>query len=235
MLFQVMWVRIKGASPFAHPGSGLGSGRLPRPPRLGALPAVPRHPVRELALRRAVPRAGAAGGAVAAPLQVLLPAPRRHSGQAGGRHAARAAAPQAQHRQRLRKVVVVVDGGVVDATARDVEHRGPRVVPEGRLGGSLGAVGASLEKQLDEAGVVPDRGVQQRREAGGGVAGRRGEVNVCAADQECDGHFGEADAAGGAERGPALGVDGVGGCDVRRKKGYMGQLISLTDQVVSPR
>ena len=50
--------------------SDLGAGSLPRPPRLGAIPAVPRHPIRALALLRTVTGAGAAGGAVAAPLEV---------------------------------------------------------------------------------------------------------------------------------------------------------------------
>jgi hypothetical protein len=97
MLVEVIVIR---ASRLVPGSSDLGSGSLPRPPRLGALPAVPRHPVRALALLRAVPRAGAAGGAVAAPLEVLLPAARRRRGQAGGRHAACAAAPQARYRQR---------------------------------------------------------------------------------------------------------------------------------------
>ena len=70
------------------PGSNLGAGSLPRPPRLGALPAVPEHPVRALAPLAAVPRAAAAGGAVAAPLEVLLLARCRHA-QAGGRQPAR--------------------------------------------------------------------------------------------------------------------------------------------------
>ena len=38
------------ASHIAPSSSDLGTGSLPRPPRLGALPAVPRHPVRALAL-----------------------------------------------------------------------------------------------------------------------------------------------------------------------------------------
>ena len=48
--------------PSSYPGSSdLGAGRLPHPPRLGALPAVPR-PVRALALLPAVVRAGATAG-----------------------------------------------------------------------------------------------------------------------------------------------------------------------------
>ena len=117
-------------------GSDLGPSSLPRPPRLGALPAVPEHPAGALALLRAVPRARAAGGAVAAPLEVLLHA-RRLYGQAGGRHAARAAVPLAQHLQSLRKV-----GVVADAAAREVKRGGPRVELEGRLGGGGGSVGA---------------------------------------------------------------------------------------------
>ena len=70
---------------------------------LGALRAVPRNPVRALALLRAVPRAEAAGGAVAAAFEVLLVA-RRHHGQAPGRHAVRAAAPLAEQSERLRAV-----------------------------------------------------------------------------------------------------------------------------------
>ena len=50
--FQLVPNRLKG--------SDLGSGSLPRPPRLGALPAVPRHPVRALALHGTIPRSGAA-------------------------------------------------------------------------------------------------------------------------------------------------------------------------------
>ena len=86
-------------------GSDLGPGSLPRPPRLGALPAVPQHPVRALALLRAVPRAGPAGGALAAPIEVLLLA-RRLRGQAGGRYAARAATPPTEHLQSFCKVGV---------------------------------------------------------------------------------------------------------------------------------
>ena len=54
-----------------------GSGSLAHPPRLRALPAVPRHPVRALAVRPAVEvRAEGvpAGGASAAPLEALLSA-----------------------------------------------------------------------------------------------------------------------------------------------------------------
>ena len=99
---QMMYAHLRVSS-IKHPDSSparshLGSGSLPRPPRLGALPAVPRRPVCALALRPAVVRAGAAGGAPAAPLEVPLPA-RRRRGQSGGRHPARAAAQQAEHRE----------------------------------------------------------------------------------------------------------------------------------------
>jgi len=63
------------------PGSDFGSGSLPHPPRLGALPAVSRHPVRPLALLTAIVRAGTAGGAAGAPLEALCSA-RRHRRQA---------------------------------------------------------------------------------------------------------------------------------------------------------
>jgi hypothetical protein len=124
------------------PGSDLSRGSLPRPPRLGALPAMPRHPVRALALLPTVPRTGTAGRAVAAALEVLLLA-RRLRGQAGGRHAARAAAPLAKHRECLRTY-----GVAVSTKARDVERGGPRGLPAYLLGGALGAGGAALEEQL---------------------------------------------------------------------------------------
>ena len=59
------------------PGSKVGAGSLPRPPRLGALPAVPCHPARAQALLPAVVRVGAVGGAPRAVLAALLPARRR--------------------------------------------------------------------------------------------------------------------------------------------------------------
>jgi len=121
------------------PGTNLGAGSVPRVPRPGALPAVPRHPVRAQARLRAVPRAGATGGAVAAALEVLCIA-RRHCFQPGGRHAARAAAPPAEHCERLRAVVAVVI-----VKARDVERGGARADPVDSLGGRLGAICASLE------------------------------------------------------------------------------------------
>ena len=73
---QMMYGHLR-VSPIKHPGSTparshLGSGSPPRPPHLGALPAVSRHPVGALALRPAVVRAGAARGAPAAPLEVPL-------------------------------------------------------------------------------------------------------------------------------------------------------------------
>jgi hypothetical protein len=80
------------------PGSGLGSGSLLRPTRLGALPAVPRHPVRALAVQPAVVRAGGVGGAARAVFKTL-PHARRRRRHACGRHPARAAAHQAKHRQ----------------------------------------------------------------------------------------------------------------------------------------
>ena len=124
------------ARAFLLPGSSdLGPSSLPRPPRLGALPAVPRHPVRALALFRAVPRARAAGGAVAAPLEVLLLA-RRLRGQPGGRHAARAAAPPAQHRHCLREVRLLPT-----PKARDVE-RGKQRCALGRYQGKRLSVAA---------------------------------------------------------------------------------------------
>jgi len=129
------------------PGSDLGASSLPRPPRLGALRAVPRHPIRALALFRAVPRAGATSGAVAAPLEMLLRA-RRHHGQAGGRHAARAATSPAEHCERLSKV-----RAAVGAKTRNVERSGPRIVPVGRMGSDVSAVGSALEEQLGDAGV----------------------------------------------------------------------------------
>ena len=174
MLFKVMCSHHIGLSSAVCesrviPGSDLGSGSLPHPPRLGALPAVPRHPVRALALLRAVPRARAAGGAVAAPLQVLLRLPRRRRGQAGRCNAARAAAQQAQRCQCLQKVGVVGDS----ATARHVERGGPSVEPACRLCDHPCAVGATLQEQLNDCGVVVSRGVHERSEAGAcGVAGR---------------------------------------------------------------
>jgi hypothetical protein len=63
----------------------------------------------------------------------------------------------------------------------------------------LGAVGASLEEQLGDTGVVPFHGVDERREAGelAVVAGLRGEVDVCATGQEGDDQLlGEAVVAG---------------------------------------
>jgi len=147
------------------------AGILPRPPRPGAFPAVPR-PVRALALHPAVVRrAGAAGRAAGAPLQVLLPPahhrvvervekctkfrnrfvtsqfqehssrrlknrtssvqnapPYRHRGQPGGRHAARAAAPLAHHRQYLRAVRTV--RGFCGEGVRQFERGGPRIDPD---------------------------------------------------------------------------------------------------------
>ena len=127
------------------PGSDPCAGSLLRPPRLGALSALPQHPVRALADLIAVVCAGAAGGAAGALLEA-----RPRTGQAGGRHAARAAAPLAERRERRR--VTGVAGG---ASARDVERGGPRVVPVGRLGVGLGTVGASLVEHLGDVGAVP--------------------------------------------------------------------------------
>ena len=104
MLFHMMYSNLVSATLRVSqlvPSSELGAGSLPRPPRLGALPAVPQHPVGALALLRAVPRAGAVGGAVGAGLEVLRRARarrrrrRRRRGEAGRRHPARAAAQQA--------------------------------------------------------------------------------------------------------------------------------------------
>ena len=54
------------------PSSDFCAGSLPRPPRLGALPAVPRHPVRALAVFPTVVRTGVIGGAARAVLEALL-------------------------------------------------------------------------------------------------------------------------------------------------------------------
>ena len=126
-------------------GSDLSSGSLLRPPRLGALPAVPQHPVRALAPLAAVVRAGTAGGAAGALLEA-----RSRGGQARGRYAARAAAPLAESRECLR-AAGVLDG----ATARDVERGGPRGEPAGPAGGGIRAVGESLVEQPRDAGTVP--------------------------------------------------------------------------------
>jgi hypothetical protein len=106
-------------------GSNLGSSSLLPLPRLGTLPAVPRRPVRALARLRAVVRAWATGRAPGAPLQVPFHSRRRRGQTAGGRHPARVAAHQAEHRQSLRKVLAAGVG----ASARDVERGGPRVDP----------------------------------------------------------------------------------------------------------
>ena len=76
-------------------------------------------------------------------------------------------------------------------------------------GGLLGAVGASIEEQLGDAGVVRLRGEHERREAGVSVAEWRGVVDGCAGVQEGDGDFGIAEPAGDAERSLARVVDGV--------------------------
>jgi len=172
------------------PGSYLGAGRLPHQPRLGALPAVPRHPIGALAHLITVPRAAPAGGALAAALEVFLLACRLR-GAAGGRHAARAAAPPTEHRERLSKV-----GVLAGAEARDVERGGPRGVPVYHLCGELGAVGTPLDEHLRDVGAVPGRGIHERREAGPCVVGHGGEVNVCAASQEGEGDLVEALDAG---------------------------------------
>jgi hypothetical protein len=187
-------------------GSDLGPSSLPRPPRLGALPAVPEHPVRALALLPAVPRARTAGGAVAAALEMLLLA-RRRLGQAGGRHAARAAAPPAEHRERLSK-----GRAAVGLEARDVERGAQCADPSGDDGGCIGAVGATLEEQFGDAGVARKRGEHERSDAGVSVTGQRGEVDVRAAGQKGEGDLGEAELAGVAERSHAMAVDGVGAC-----------------------
>jgi len=97
------------------------------------LMAVP-SPVRALALHPAVVRAGAAGGAAGAPLEVLLP-PRRLRGQTGGRHPARTAATQEQDREHFR-----ISGFVVGVHARHVEGGGPRGVHVSCQAVSLGVV-----------------------------------------------------------------------------------------------
>ena len=188
-------------------GSDLGSGSLPRAPRLSALPAVPRHPVRALAHLITIPRAAAAGRALAASPEVRLLA-RRLRGAAGGRHAARAAAPPAEHRERLSNGRAAV--GEVGEEARDVE-RGVRfeVSAAGHAGGCLRAVGSTLQERLGDAGVARSCGVHERREAGEFVEGRRDEVDFRAASQE---DLGEAEVTGTAERGHTNAVDGVGGC-----------------------
>jgi len=209
----VMYSHLRGTGAHASrfvTGSYLGPGSLPCPPRLGALPAVPRHPVRALAHLITVPRAAAAGGALAAALEMLLLA-RRLRGAAGGRHATRAAAPPAEHRERLSR-----GRATVGAEARDVERCAQCVNPAVVDGGCLGSVGATLQEQLGDAGVARRGGVYERREAGGWVAGRRGEVDVGAASQEGEGNLGEADLAGAAERSRAIAVNGVGGCGGRR-------------------
>jgi len=168
------------------------SGRQLRPPRLSALRAVPRNPVGALALRPAVVRADGAGGAARAVLEApRLPA-RRRRGQAGGRHPACAAALQAQHRERLYGCLVVPQACGVPA--HDVKRGETRGVPVGRPGGCLGAVGASLQEQHGDAGVVPFRGAHERRHAGAleSDAGRGDEVDVRSAVQEGDGYHGAA-------------------------------------------
>ena len=67
-------------------------------------------------------------------------------------------------------------------------------------------------QQAEEIGVVVLRSEHERRAAGDVVAARRGEVDVCAAVKESDGHLGVSEHAGDAERCLAIGVDGVGGC-----------------------
>jgi len=133
--------------------------RLRPQSRQPAAPAAPRGTPRGAATPS--PRAGtlsnntalgSRGRAVAAPLEVQLLA-RRHRAQSGGRHAARAAAPPAEHRERLRKV-----GVAVREKARDVQRGGPLRV-------CLGAVGAALEEHLHSASVAPDHGAHERREA----------------------------------------------------------------------
>jgi len=115
-------------------------------------------------------------------------------------------------RQCLRKV-----GVVIGETARDVERGGPRVEPEGCVGGTPCAIGALLEKQLDDARVVLNRGDHERRDADHSHAdvgaGPRGVVDVRAGVQEGDGDLGEPVVAGDLEGGEASVVDGVGGCE----------------------
>jgi hypothetical protein len=151
---QPVYVQL-GISIITHPDSSqfagidLGVGSLPPAPRLGALPAVPRHPVRALAHHPAVVRAGAAGGTAGAALEVLPPSwhRRRQAGgrQAAGRHAATAATHQAQHRQRLHKC-----GIVLGATARNVERGGPRSDPLSGVRGYFRAVGALRQRHRDK-------------------------------------------------------------------------------------
>ena len=82
----------------------------------------------------------------------------------------------------------------------------------------LGAVGASLEEQLHDAGVVCLHGVHERREAHGvssvsSVPMRVQRDEVPMGVQEGDGDLGFAKPAGDAERGQPVVVDGVAGCE----------------------
>jgi 4'-phosphopantetheinyl transferase EntD len=126
-------------------------------------------PVRALALLPAVMRAGPAGEAQRAVLEVRYPARRRRRrrrrrGHAGGRLPALAAATPAQHRECLcisGHPHLPVRPEAVGETTHDNERGSPHI----QVVDVLGAVGPSVEEQLHDAGLLCCRSEHERRAA----------------------------------------------------------------------